>query len=140
MNWKTINGYDDYQVSDEGEVRSLKFGKTIIRKPSTNMQGYFRVSLWQNGEEKHYKVHRLVLCAFVGPCPAGMEANHLDGDKSNNRLENLEWIPRSWNCAHAYRIGLGNIKAVLQFTKDRQFITKYESGHEASRRTGGSSE
>ena len=136
--WETIPGYSDYQVSDAGQIRSVKFGRTMILKPSTAGAGYLVVDLCKNGKRKTCQIHRLVLAAFQGPCPDGKECNHKDGDKLNNRVENLKYVTRSENGLHAYRTGLSTPpgeKKVLQLTKDGQFIAEYKSQSEASRRT-----
>ncbi len=139
--WKTIEGYPDYQISDGGEVKSFKHRKPIVLKPSHGSSGYSHVLLYQNDKRNDCNVHRLVLVAFVGKCPAGMEANHIDGSKPNNRLDNLEYVTHSENQLHAFQIGLktpnihGEI-AVEQFTKDGQFIAKHKSQSEAFRQTG----
>ena len=83
--WKPVPGYDGkYEVSDKGRVR-------LYIAQSLDSDGYVMANLRKNGAAKTHKVHRLVLLAFVGPCPDGMEAIHRDNDKQNNRLENLCW-------------------------------------------------
>lgn len=64
------------------------------------------MELLNNGSHQKFRVNRLVLEAFVGPCPDGHESNHKDGIKSNNDSENLEWVTHSENVQHAYRLGL----------------------------------
>ena len=130
--WKIIDGYSDYEVSNEGQVRSLKFGKIRILKHSTINSGYFQVILCNDNEVRMRTVHRLVLTAFVSPCPDGKEANHINGIKTDNRLENLEWVTRSENGLHAYRIGLSvpsrpNENPIQQFTKEGVLVTTYRS-------------
>ena len=83
-----------YAVSSRGRVRS---GEKILR-PGVGTTGYRATRLvGPDGRRRLYKVHRLVLEAFVGPCPEGQEARHLDGDRLNNALENLAWGTRSEN-------------------------------------------
>lgn len=86
--WLSIPGWEDlYEVSSHGKVKSLR--RNIILKPSyTNSGGYALVLLCRSGTRKGKYVHQLVLEAFVGPCPEGMETRHLDGDPTNNR-----WAP-----------------------------------------------
>lgn len=92
---------DIYEVSDLGRVRRSKdstikkFSVGYALKPRVNVSGHRRVAL-QPGF-KNMMVHRLVLGAFVGPCPEGMEGCHNDGDPSNNALSNLRWDTRSAN-------------------------------------------
>lgn len=95
--WLPVVGYEGfYEVSDQGNVRRVmatagaQVGRVLKATPSK--KGYLRVTLHRDGERKDYWVHRLVLLAFVGPCPAGMEACHApDPDPANNRLVNLRW-------------------------------------------------
>ncbi len=140
MTWKTIKDYPDYQASDTGKVRSCKFGKKITLKPCTGGprgHGYPFVSLYQNGENVCC-VHRLVLVAFVGPCPEGLEVNHKNGIKTDNRLANLEYVTRSENNLHAFRTGLktpSNQKKVRQFSRNGKYMAQYKSGHAAGRHT-----
>ena len=144
IKWKMIEGYPDYEISDNGQVKSLKFGKTKILKQSINSSGYQQIYLYRSGERKNYGVHRLVIKAFSGPCSEGKECNHIDGIKSNNCVENLEWITSVENIQHALKTGLkiancGNgiipEKSVQQFTKNGDFIAKYKSQAEAKRKT-----
>lgn len=98
-NWKDIPGYaGKYQISRCGEVRSLSRADSMgrrwaerILKPATVRGGYLIVALSKNGKAKTRLIHRLLLETFSGPCPDSMEARHLDGDASNNRLDNLAW-------------------------------------------------
>ena len=111
--WKPIVGFEDkYEVSNLGDIRRTYestgpldrgyVGKQL--KPRTN-NSYIRVSL---GNGKSYAVHRLVAEAFL-PNPEGKKTvNHKDGNKSNNRLDNLEWNTHSENVLHAHDTGLNN--------------------------------
>lgn len=102
MEWRTIPGYEGrYEVSDEGQVKSLarkvqcrggfRSVSEILLKHVFDTDGYHMVSLANGtkGDQTLFKVHRLVLLAFVGPLPDGLESRHLDDDKNNNRLANL---------------------------------------------------
>jgi len=111
--WKPVVGYEDiYEVSNLGKVRSIdreitcvsRWGKEVTRKKrgrvlvgSTHSFGYPSVSLWRDNRGHTKEVHRLVLEAFDGPCADGMECRHLDGDPTNNNVENLKWGTRSEN-------------------------------------------
>ena len=104
-----IVGFDgDYAVSSCGRVWSKKSGawKELKRTPDNN--GYLHVSLCRFGKVRNYTVHRLVLEAFVGPRPDGMEARHLNGRKNDNRAFNLAWGTRSENEFDKQRHGNGS--------------------------------
>lgn len=97
--WKDIEGYEGlYQVSSLGRVRrvkSLKIGK--ILKPCKNLKGYCIVVLSKNGKHKTLTIHRLVAQTFI-PNPDKLPCvNHKDEDKTNNRVENLEWCTYEYN-------------------------------------------
>jgi hypothetical protein len=118
--WKDIPGYEGfYQASDLGRIKSLAIenGKnslakqTRILKNVLNEHGYCYVTLAKDKIHKKYKVHRLVLCAFVNQ--SSLDCNHKNGIKSDNRLVNLEYCTRSENEKHAYRIGLKSNKEEL---------------------------
>jgi len=90
--WKTITGFKDYQVSNMGRIKSLKFNKELILKPLPGGQGgYEKVSLFKNGYRFRQYVGHLVLITFIGPCPMEKQISHLDGNQFNNRLSNLKW-------------------------------------------------
>lgn len=98
--WKPIPGCDTHQVSSLGRLKH----KDRITLGSKNNFGYCNKALAINGKRKTCKVHRLVLLAFVGP--SELMANHKNGIKSDNRLENLEYVTARENTLHACRIGL----------------------------------
>jgi hypothetical protein len=106
---------DSYEVSSHGRVRRIRWnGRTYDRPtkltPSVTKDGYLRARLCI-GSECHrvtFSVHRLVMAAFVGPCPDGMVVNHIDGDKQNNTLGNLEYVTHKENVRHAFAIGLSS--------------------------------
>lgn len=91
--WRTAPEDPRYEVSSLGRVRSHVRGAPRFLRPGTLKDGYLGVTLGRN----QYRVHRLVLSAFVGPCPTGMVARHLDGDPSNNVLSNLAWGTQAEN-------------------------------------------
>ncbi len=97
--WLQIPDFPDYQVSSFGRVCSLKQDAPRLLKPITTTYGYAIVSLHQGGRTQRY-VHRLVLEAFVGECPDGCEAAHLDGNQVNNALDNLAWVTPKENQGH----------------------------------------
>lgn len=96
--WLPIPGYEGhYEVSDMGRVRKLKSDSQRLLKIYRNKRGYCVVNLYKDGGFKTKSVHRLVLLAFVGPCPGGYEACHYDGVRDNNHITNLRWGSRSEN-------------------------------------------
>ena len=105
--WRDIEGYEGlYQVSNFGRVKTFKWGnKKIMRMGTTNF-GYHSVQITKDGIGKHFPVHRLVALNFI-PNPENKRCvNHIDGNKTNNKLENLEWCTYSENNKHAYKLGL----------------------------------
>lgn len=107
--WRSVVGYEGwYEVSNHGRVRRMKSYRSTfvgrILKLGIN-RGYLRVVLSRGGSIKGARVHQLVTAAFIGPCPDGKEVNHIDGDKTNNYVSNLEYLTPSENHRHAYRIG-----------------------------------
>ena len=100
--WKDIKGYENiYQISNKGNVKSLGNNKTKkekILKPSVDKGGYMFICLHKNGVKKKYLVHRLVAEAFYGRIPQGMQVNHINEIKSDNRLENLNLMTPKENC------------------------------------------
>lgn len=103
--WAPIDGYDGrYEVSNLGRVRNLEFRDTLgrrvaprVKRPGIDSWGYAQANLRDNGEQHLVFVHRLVMEAFVGPMPEGMQVCHNNGDKSDNRLENLRYDTGSSN-------------------------------------------
>ena len=143
--WKDVSGYEGlYQVSDKGRVKSLWFGKERILKPGKLKKGYLQVSLSKNREMKGYKVHRLVCQTFL-PNPNNLpEVNHKDEDKTNNKVENLEWCDRKYNNNYGNhnqkvfeKTTNGKLsKPVLQFTKSGEFIQEWKSTMDVKRNLG----
>lgn len=105
--WKDIKGFEGiYQVSDKGRVKSLKRGKELIMVNVNTTFGYSRVKLLKDKKEYPFSVHRLVGFAFLPIIEGKPEINHIDGNKKNNHLSNLEWCNRSENMRHADKLGL----------------------------------
>lgn len=116
--WKEIKGYEGYySVSNKGRVKSLervvphdegKGERVIKERIITNWvsNGYHNVSFSVDGKVTKHKVHRLVAAAFISNHEDKFTVNHIDGDKTNNEVSNLEWATLSENNKHAYDTGL----------------------------------
>lgn len=163
--WKDIAGYEKmYQVSNLGRVRSLDryswngykywLQKGKILKPCQQKSGYLNVDL-SNGHSKSHKdrVHRLVAQAFISNPNNYPQVNHKDEDKSNNKVENLEWCTAKYNLNYGHhnkkaantrmkndfeKIAIRNgrmvSKPVIQLTLDGKIIKYYNSQSEAARK------
>ncbi len=103
--WRRVPGINGYEVSDLGRVRSHRRRAPRIMQGSRHMDGYLQISVHGDDSRRSFLVHRLVLLAFVGPPPTGTITRHLDGDPSNNRLENLTYGTQSENVLDAVRHG-----------------------------------
>jgi hypothetical protein len=124
--WKAIPGYDGYEVSDFGNVRSYYLKGNHKRKRAEfprllRLRGerYPSVQLPVDGTYRNRAVHRLVMLAFFGPCPEGFEVAHLNGDNTDNRLVNLAYVSHVENESHKVAHGTssageGNSNAALQ--------------------------
>lgn len=166
--WKDVSNYEGlYQVSNLGNIKSLNYGRTgeeRLLKPVKNNDGYLLVTLCKNGKPKRYLVHRLVASAFL-PNPNNLkEINHKDENSLNNRIENLEWCDRKYNCNYGTRTkrliatrcindpnnesykkmvetrakksSVNAEKSIIQYTKDMIEVGRYKSLSEAERQTG----
>lgn len=116
--WKDIKGCEErYQISNLGRVKSLArdvvcgMGRIVhfderILKPQNTTDGYFGVNIKINGKYRLRKIHIFVAKAFV-PNPQNLpQVNHIDGNKRNNKVENLEWVTPHENILHSWRLGL----------------------------------
>lgn len=124
--WRGISGYPNYEISSLGEVKNTHRG-TVVR-PVLTRKGYERVGLWKNNKGKIESVHKLVMEAFVGACPKGLQINHKNGVKTDNRLSNLEYVTQSENMLHAYNSGLNKKrKRAIQLTLSGEKVKTFES-------------
>lgn len=109
--WKDIKGYENqYQISNLGNIRALsrKGQRKGIERMKTRISnwGYPIISIWKNNKQKTFAVHRLVAETFIANPNNKAEVNHKNGIKTDNRVENLEWVTREENIQHAYNTGL----------------------------------
>ena len=141
---KPVPNFPGYWVTDDGRVWSasrqnssgcMRRGHCLSQRIGTT--GRLHVSLYRNGEQHSCTVHRLVLEAFVGPCPSGMECCHNNGNPLDNRLENLRWDTSSANSLDAIKHGThagfrnkgeGNGNARLTEQQVRQLIYTHQTG------------
>ena len=122
IEWKPVKDYEGlYEVSSDGQVRSLdrldRLGRKVagrIRKYSFAGRGYPHMPLYKDEKQSGRYVHRMVAEAFLGP-REGMEVNHINGDKTDNRVENLEWVTPSQNILHSLANGLTRRNDMGQF-------------------------
>ena len=106
--WKDTYIYgEQYQVSNNGIVRNKITGH--ILKPQLDKKGYLRVRMSLQDKKATAKVHRLVAVAFIPNPENKPQVNHIDGDKRNNDVRNLEWVTNGENQIHAYKTGLNRV-------------------------------
>lgn len=138
--WVDIDGYPDYQVSDQGRVRSQKRGPWKLLKPAV-VKGYLKVGPYRDDKQVMISVHVLVARAFVKGYSPELEVNHIDGDKANPVWTNLEWATKVQNAQHSRQV-LGNDPhkslrkpvALQQIATGQRFI--YRGVAEAARAHG----
>lgn len=134
--WKDIPGYEGfYQASNLGFIKSIKSKNHKILKGCLNETGYHRVAFVLNGKFKTHLTHRLIASTFIKNEQNKPEVNHIDGNKLNNSVENLEWCTRQENIEHAVKNklfnngpkGIRNYKSKLTEEQVRQI--KYGLNH-----------
>lgn len=144
--WKDVIDFPNYQVSNFGNVKS-KFrivkrtnGRNYLKKEKLLLQqldnGYCRVNFFENGKIIHKLVHRLVAQAFIPNYNNLPEINHKDENKTNNRVENLEWCTSKYNCNYGTRnekILKKRSFKIEQLDKDNNLIKVWNSGNEIAR-------
>ena len=133
--WKVIEKATNYEVSNYGQVKNKNTNRILKQ---TLINGYFATGLRINNKTTTAFLHRLVAIRFL-VCPdETFVVNHKDGCKTNNNVENLEWISQSENGKHAYRLNLHKpIRfGVSQYTLDNVFVRDYESLLDAEKETG----
>ena len=149
--WLPIEGYENlYEVSNLGRVRSLE--RTVIKKngskrkvpgkilkPATNNNGYLMIRLCKNGICRAFLIHRLVSTAFLPTSDKKFQVNHLDEDKTNNTVENLEWCTAKENSNYGTRtkrISEKHQKSVLCVELNQIFPSIIEAAEQLSLNVG----
>ena len=99
----------DYFVSTDGDIYSKKKGELYKMKPTKSSRGYLKVRISVNGKVYNRNIHRMVAESFIQNPLDKPEVNHIDGNKKNNKITNLEWVTRKENADHAYNTGLFGI-------------------------------
>nr|WP_052492228.1 HNH endonuclease signature motif containing protein [Enterococcus gallinarum] len=118
--WRKVRDYENYEISTHGRVMNTCRNKLLA--PNKNTWGYLGVFLYKNGVEKRFQIHRLVAQAFLENPLEKNEVNHIDGDKTNNCITNLEWVTRSENMKHAHQNNLMDISKAYKMSSKTQGI------------------
>lgn len=115
--WKDVEGFEaHYQVSNHGRVRSIK-KEILVLKGEYQHNGYKRVCLWKDGRKQNKLVHRLVAIAFLQNPSNYSDVNHIDEDKTNNHVANLQW------CTHLYNMNFGSIKEKMSYASKGRMVS-----------------
>ena len=151
--WKDIPTYEGiYQASNLGKIKSLERiaikkyrGNRVVKERimlgTINEDGYLKVHFKNNNRNNSYFIHRLIAQTFIDNPYNKEQINHKDGNKLNNKVDNLEWVTNLENQQHAWRNRLKYYKGqndikVLQFNMDNKFIKEYKSITDAHKQCG----
>ena len=132
-----IEGFEKYEVSNLGKVRNMKTGK--ILKPILRRDGYLVLCLYGHNKQKHLLLHRIIATAFVDNPDEKPCVNHIDENKLNNDLSNLEWCSVRENNVHGTRmkrIAEKRFKKVIQLDLNDNVLNVFESIKQAGQETG----
>ncbi len=138
--WKIIDEMKSYEISENGEIRKLPYKRLL--KPFEDKDGYLKVCLCENNRRKYRFVHRLVAQTYIDNKYNKPTVNHIDGNKKNNNINNLEWATIKEQNIHALKNNLRNMKndgcskKVAQYDLNMNLIKIYPSANEAKRQLG----
>ena len=132
-----IDGFDNYEVSNLGKVRNMKTGK--ILKPQPDKDGYLRLGLYENNKKKKLFLHRIIATTFIDNPEGKPCVNHIDENKLNNDLSNLEWCTVRENIIHGTRtkrVAEKLSQKVIQLDLNDNILNVFKSMRQAERETG----
>ena len=132
-----IEGFENYEVSNLGKVRNIKSGRML--KPHLNHNGYLKHHLYRHDKQKELFLHRIIATAFIDNPGEKPQVNHIDENKLNNDLSNLEWCTGRENLVHGTRtkrVAEKLSKKVIQLDLNDSVLNEFESMGQAERETG----
>ena len=132
-----IEGFEKYEVSNLGRVRNIKSG--IMLKPWITKDGYLRHCLYKHNKRKNLLLHRIIATSFIDNPGKKPQVNHIDENKLNNDLSNLEWCTERENVIHGTRTKRAAeklSKKVIQLDLNDNVLNEFESMRQAERETG----